>query len=369
MKIAVRSPNWIGDCIMCLPALRALRACFPSAHISLVTRRHLQAVFENLEEITEIITIPTSGGIGNTFKAASQLKSHGFQMGLLFTNSFNSALLFKLAGIPDTIGYVKDMRGFMLKRKLPFPVDCPKHHVYFYTDLAAKAAEGNTDMPPQLKLPPAVSPFITQRERDEVRSLLSGIGVDPDRVPVGISPAAAYGTAKQWLPERFAQLTERLLEACPFAPLEAGKAGCGVLLFGSPDEKEKNEIILGGLDNRADAHNLAGKLTLRQAIVAVSMCSAFVCNDSGMMHVAASLGVPLAAVFGPTLPHKTAPHAQNKKDVRVLYHKVCCAPCKHRECPTDHACMKAVSVDEVYGALASLATGAPLLEEPTLTGS
>jgi heptosyltransferase-2 len=353
MAIIVRSPNWIGDCIMGLPALRALTDHFPGEDIYLAVKHYLYDVYKNLEGIKGIITIPDHVGLKNIFQITAQLKKYRFDSGILFTNSFHSALLFKLAGVKFLNGYSKDLRGFLLDNKIQFPRgarDKEKHHIYFYLDLAAlfiKEKKGAATIiakqySDELPVPPA--------EKENARSLLIGLGINPSSRLIGISPSAAYGSAKQWPPERFGQLINRIAAETP---------GAQILLLGSAGERERIDRIIQysnahGENKKANLHNLAGVLKLGEAIAAISLCHVFVSNDSGMMHVAYSLNVPLAAIFGPTRPHKTGPLLEYHPRVKILHHPTPCAPCNDRDCPVHHACMNAVAVDEVLEAIHAL---------------
>jgi heptosyltransferase-2 len=331
MKIGVRAPNWIGDCIMFLPALRALKDNCPGEKIFLVSKHYLSGVFRNLDEIDEIITIPDKAGFRNLFGAAARLKNYRIEAGILFTNSFNSALLFRLAGIKKLTGYNKDLRGFLLSERLKFPGNEDKnHHVLFYRDIV----EAFTGKKIEKKFSEEL--VISGKEKKEVAALLvSRFAVNLSKTIIGISPSAAFGSAKQWPPERFAELLQRIRRY---------NRECEILLFGSGQEREKTARLVAQAGS-GKIYNLAGELTLREAITAVSLCNLFISNDSGLMHVASSLRIPLIALFGPTLPHKTSPLF---REAAVLHYPVACAPCKHRDCPLDHRCMKAITVDEVY---------------------
>ena len=131
----IRSPNWIGDCIMCLPALRVIKKKCPGARIYMAAKEYLCAVYQNIGEIDAIIPLPDAPGFKSTLQGAGKLRTRGFDWGLLFTNSFHSALLFKLAGIKNVAGYVKDLRGWLLRQKIKYPHD-NRHHIYFYLELA-----------------------------------------------------------------------------------------------------------------------------------------------------------------------------------------------------------------------------------------
>jgi heptosyltransferase-2 len=338
---------------MSFPALRALRDHLPNEDIYLAVKQYLFDVYKNLEGITNIITIPNHVCLDNIFQITGQLKKYHFDSGILFTNSFHSALLFKLAGVKNLTGYSKDLRGFLLANKIQFPRGSrgkEKHHIYFYMDLAAlfiKEKKGAATIidkrySDQLSVP--------DEEKDNARFVLKRMGINPASPLIGISPSAAYGTAKQWPAERFGQLIDRITAEIPNAQ---------ILLFGSAAEKEQIARVVDicnaySKNRKTNLYNLAGVLKLGEAIAAVSLCNVFVSNDSGLMHVAYSLNVPLVAIFGPTRPHKTGPLLEYHPEAKILYHPPTCAPCNDRDCPIDHACMNAVSVDEVLEMVHSL---------------
>jgi len=335
---------------MCLPALRALKDHFPEDDIYLVAKHHLNDLFQNLEEIKETLTIPDTIGFKNIFKIAKKLKKYHFDYGILFTNSFHSALLFKLSNIKNLTGYSKDLRGFLLNNKIKFPTssdrDSNRHHIYFYMDLVDFFL--NKTNGGKIKKKYSDELILSKEEKETIHPLLAELGINVSKRLIGISPSAAYGSAKQWLPERFGELIKRIRKEI---------AECEFLLFGSSKEREKISKIIetNTIDHKdGKTHNLAGQLSLRESITAISFCDVFVSNDSGLMHVASSLRVPLVAIFGPTQPQQTAPLREENKNIKILYHPVQCAPCLHRDCPLDHRCMKAISVDEVFDALVSL---------------
>jgi heptosyltransferase-2 len=344
VNVVIRSPNWIGDAVMCLPAIRALKENCPDVNIYMAARQNPCAVYKNITEINEIIPIPDHLDFKSGFKVANQLRKYRFDYGILFTNSFHSAFLFKLAGIKKLTGYVKDLRGWLLDKKIKFPRD-NRHHIYFYLELAGafiRVCRGESC----LRSNYSHQLIITDQERENISTALRTLGVDLSKPLVGISPSAAYGSAKEWPPERFRELIPRLQQ-------EKSPDNIEILLFGSAKEREKiSKIAAGGDGNRV--HNLAGQLSLRQTIEAISFCRLFISNDSGLMHIASGFNLPLIALFGPTRPHKTGPLNKNS---RVLYHPVACAPCLYRDCPLNHdnhACMKSITVDEVLAAIREL---------------
>jgi heptosyltransferase-2 len=339
VDIVIRSPNWIGDCVMCLPAIRALKANCPNVNIYIAAKQNLCPVYENITEIKEIIPLPDNINFKSGFKIARRLREYRFDYGILFTNSFHSAFLFRLAGIKKLIGYEKDLRGWLLYKKIKFPRD-NRHHIHFYLGLTEVFIGANVHPDYSRQL------IITDHEEEQVSASLRTLGVNLSNMLVGISPSAAYGSAKEWLPERFRELIPRLQQ-------EKSPGNVEILLFGSAKEREKISKITDGREG-IPIHNLAGQLSLRQTIVAISFCRLFISNDSGLMHIASGFNLPLIALFGPTRPHKTGPLNKNS---RVLYHPVKCAPCLYRNCPLNqgnHACMKAITVDEVVDAIRQL---------------
>lgn len=333
MNIVVRSPNWIGDCVMCLPALRALKDYCPDVDIFLLTKNYLKDVFSSIEEIKGIITIPNQGRVRNLHSVSRELRKYQFTTGILLTNSFHSALLFKISGLKNIIGYRNELRGFLLSQSVPYPQN-ERHHIYFYLELIEAFAQRKITKDYSGAL------VITEAEKIEVRNILRDYGLDPKKSIIGISSSAAYGSAKEWEADSYRRLIEKIKKQ---------RVTDSILVLGSASERDKIEKIVAFLGG--EILNLAGRLKLRQSITAISLCRLFISNDSGLMHVAASLGIPCVAIFGPTLPHKTAPI--NEK-VRVLYHPAPCAPCKYRTCPIDHRCMASITVDEVFDAVESL---------------
>jgi len=329
MKIAIRSPNWIGDGVMCLPAIRVLREWAPDAELFLITKEYLADIYLNLPEVNKIIPIPDRLNLAATLRTARRLRQERFDHGILFTNSFHSALLFRLAGIRHTIGYDRDGRHWLLETRIPFQPGTD-HHQSFYLEIVSRLT-GH-----RITVPPPSRPVITREERQQASRLLKDMGIGERDDLIAISPVAAYGQAKAWLPERFAEVVHQLRKIRP---------DWKILIFGSAAERPLIERQFPDLG--PGIFNLAGKRSLRQSILLLSRCRLLIGNDSGLMHIAAGLELPSVAIFGPTLPHKTAPLAGK---FTLLYHPTPCAPCTFRRCPYDHGCMKAVSVTEVMSA-------------------
>ena len=333
MNTVIRSPNWIGDGIMSLPAIRAFKEYFPNDSLTLIVKHYLADIFLNIAEIDEIIAIPDHWSARGYFNSLRQLRKNRFERGILFTNSLASALFFRLARINILSGYDRDTRGWLLADKIPHR-DHNEHHQFYYLKIIEHLVRQKILRPFSADL------VISAAEKSRATAMMSDLGIIASSGLVAIAPAAAYGSAKAWLPERFREVIIAWQESHP---------AIEILLLGSPGEKEIINGIAAGLSGRI--HNLAGRLTLRQTIIILANCRLAICNDSGLMHIASSLKVPLLAIFGPTESRKTSPLAEPH---RLLYHSADCAPCRHRECPTDHRCMTAVTSTEVLTAAEAL---------------
>lgn len=335
MKILIRATNWIGDAVISLPAIRAVRECYPQAEICILARPWVAAVYEGEPCINRILLLHGEAGAGDfsaKWRCAQELRRERFDLAIALPNSFESALLLWLAGIPRRVGYARDGRSLLLTRAAarPEPGSIARHERYYYLELLRRA--GIIQEVPQvadIRLQGAD----TARARGEV--LLAARGI---RLPViGVSPGAAYGGAKRWLPERFAAAARMVAE----------KIGASVLIFGSAAERD----LCGEVAAGCGGVNLAGSTTLREFIDMTAACQGYLSNDSGAMHLAAALGIPSVAVFGPTDETATGPVGPTARLIRVA---VECAPCLKRECPIDHRCMTRVSAEKVAAAALQL---------------
>jgi len=310
-NILIRATNWVGDAVMSVPALRAVRERFPPAHIAVLAKPWVADLYRRESFADEVIAYD-----GSRWQVARSLRGRGFDCALLLQNAFDAALIAWLARIPVRIGYNRDGRRLLLTHPIapPKPGEIPRHQRFYYLELLRRA--GILDAIPQT---------------DAIR--LEGSGRKQVKRRIGVSPGAAYGTAKQWLPERFAEAAARVAET----------RDCEIALFGSKTEFELCERVRGLLNGHA-VTNYAGKTTLAEFIDLASQCELFLTNDSGAMHIASALGVPTVAVFGATDDIATGPTGPL---ARVVREPVDCSPCLLRECPIDHRCMSAVSADRV----------------------
>ena len=311
-NILVRATNWVGDAVMSLPALRAIRERFSTARISVLAKPWVADLYGREPFIDEIILY--SGQ--SPWSTGHELRSRRFDCAILLQNAFEAAWIAWLAKIPTRIGYKRDGRQLLLTRAVDVPKsgEIPRHERFYYLELLRRA--GVIDVMPEceaIRLNPGASP-------------------NGKRV-IGVSPGAAYGTAKRWLPERFAAAAGEL----------AAKRGASIALFGSKTERALCEEV-AQLLNGHQVVNYAGQTTLTQFIDLAACCELFLTNDSGAMHIASALGVPTVAIFGATDDTTTGPTGSKAKVVRQA---VDCSPCLLRECPIDHRCMTGVSAERV----------------------
>ena len=324
-RVCVRATNWLGDAVMSLPAIRAIRQIFPHAHIAVVARPWVADLYARESSIDCVIPYSARRGLAARRAFAAVLHRERFDAAILLQNAFDAALIAWLAGIPERIGYNRDARGLLLTRaiQVPEPGEIPRHERFYYLELLRRA--GMMESFPDTG---AIRLDGSEQARAAGLTHLARLGISGPAI--GISPGAAYGNAKRWLPERFAAVARTL-------------APSAVLLFGSAGERPLCETVAGFLGGGTDIRNLAGETTLGEFTDLVAACRLFLTNDSGAMHVASALGVPTVAVFGATDDTTTGPTGPL---ARVVREHAECSPCLLRECPIDHRCMTAVTVEQ-----------------------
>ncbi len=326
-KILVRGVNWVGDAVMTLPAIRALKKAYLESKISLLVKPSVAPVFEANPNIDEIILYEDRfKGVIGKLRLAMILKKKGFSKAILLQNAFDAALITLLAGIPERVGYNRDGRGKLLTKPVPFNNDDRKmHHIDYYLNLLKSAGIPADFSRPWIHL--SVEDRLAERER---MSLLR-------RPILGINPGATYGSAKRWFPERFAEVVNWFIK----------ETGGSVIIFSGKGEVDIAEEI----DKHIPENKLflAGKTSLGELISLISECDVFVTNDSGPMHIAYAVGTPLVAIFGSTDPKLTGPVENSNKVIKT---DLVCSPCFERTCKnSDMRCMYAVTSEDVYFAI------------------
>ncbi|MBW2082386.1 MAG: lipopolysaccharide heptosyltransferase II [Deltaproteobacteria bacterium] len=335
-RILVRSPNWIGDVVMSIPAIENLKYNCPSAWLTVVAKPWVKALLENNPCVDEILLYdPRNGYLAkpkSILKAAKSIRRGNYDTAVLFQNAFEAALLVWLGQVKYRIGYCTDGRGLLLNYGIPSVKNPHRgHQVEYYLNLlrcvGLKTPKGN----PKL--------FLSAEQKEKARQFLSEYQINLNKATVGLGPGAMYGEAKRWPAERFARVADLAVE----------KWSANILIFGSNKEKAIGSAVEQSM--RHKALNLCGKTSLKEAIGLLSTCNFFVTNDSGLMHVAAALGVPTLAIFGSTDPTATGPLSEK---ARIIYHDVDCAPCLKPSCTKDFKCMLSVQAEEVWEELAKL---------------
>jgi lipopolysaccharide heptosyltransferase II len=349
-KILVRATNWIGDAVISLPALEALRARFPASEIVLVSKPWVSEIYWHFPGMLRQIIYDPQGkhrGLSGPGKLIADLRAEHFDLAILFQNAFQAAWMAWRAQIPVRIGYARDRRGPLLTESVPVP---PRgaygHEAYYYLQLLFRA--GLIERPEPVKPLEEARLVLREAELSWAAKRLQALRLDGPRFLVGFHPGASFGPAKRWPPERFAALADRMI----------GAFRADVLIFGSAAEVPLAESIVRAMKHAPTV--LAGKTTLTQMLALLAHCQLVVTNDSGPMHLAAAMGLPLVAVFGSTDEHATGPLSLH---ARVVKHPVACSPCGLRNCPIDFRCLQSVTVENVLNAAQELAAQAGVSHE------
>jgi heptosyltransferase-2 len=328
-RILIRGTNWIGDVIMSLPAISAVRATLPNAQISVLAKPWVADIYRLSPDVDEVILFQSPGihdGISGKLRLAGEIKNKNFDLALLLQNAIEAAIITWLARIPVRGGYNSDGRGFLLTHSVQRTQEIRKiHQVGYYLEmvkaLGFHGGKGNIRLTIKDDL---------KRRAEELRKQYDVKGKGP---LVGIAPGANYGPAKMWHPERFAAVADRLVD----------ELSAEVMLFGSGKDRERTTLIKGHAHH--NLINMAGETGLAEAISLIAGCDLFISNDSGLMHLAGALDIPLVAIFGSTNPIATSPVGE--KNV-VVHRDVDCSPCLKKTCPTDFRCMDLIGIDDVY---------------------
>lgn len=339
-RLLIRSTNWVGDAVMSVPALKQIRRLFPNAGISLLVRPWVRDVYSAVDFVDEILIYDKPGahsGFRGMRRLAVSLRSHRFEMAILLQNAIEAAIIAYWARIPIRVGYHRDGRGLLLTHPVPIDPEVKKvHQAYFYLGILSGIGV-MARQPwhrPDYRLD-SIDVGVRTSDLEAARQILHTHGVDRERLAIGINPGAAYGRAKRWPAARFAAVADAL----------ANEYGAQILIFGAPAEAQFAREVAAAMSVRPTV--LAGQTTLGQLMALIKGCDLFITNDSGPMHLAASLNVPQLAIFGSTSEIATGPLSPR---AQVIKNQVECNPCFLRECPTDFRCMLGISVQDVLTA-------------------
>ena len=369
-RILIRSTNWIGDAVMTTPAVHTIRKNFPDAEITMLAVPWVADIFRMSPDVDNIFLYDKKqlyqGKVKGPVKLAKDLKPFGFDMAFLLQNSFEAALITKMAGIPIRAGYKRDGRGILLTHGVKIAEETKKkHHVHYYQDMLASL--GLTPGENQLRLPivesiekktegfvdclklqnPISHADLSQIEAAQGLQQIQAMDDDRVDIPViGFNPGAAFGPAKQWPVAKFARLGELICEGY-------GDSGCIIMVFGTDaDSAAAAQIVQGSARSPYHVMDMTGKTSLMQAMALIKCCDAFVTNDSGLMHVAAGVGTPTIAIFGSTDHVATGPFSENAV---ILRREIDCSPCMQTHCPHNHLkCLESISAEDVYQDLAKM---------------
>ena len=304
--VVVRSPNWLGDAIMALPAVRNLKTMLPDQPLSVATPEKLAPLWRACSFVDQVVALEKPRSIG---AVAAKLRERKFASAVLLPNSLRAALEAWRASIPVRTGYARGGRGLFLTRTVPVPPRNPArlHQKFYYIDLAAALGAPTDATLPELHRPEPAAP-------------------DSPTPTAALCPGAEYGPAKRWPLENFVTVGKTLAEH-----------GFQLVILGAPNDRVLASQLAEQLPT---ARNLAGETTLDQFMGELAGSQLVVSNDSGAMHLASALGVRTVAIFGSTEPALTGPLGTR---TAVLRHHVPCSPCFLRECPLDFACMTSLT--------------------------
>jgi heptosyltransferase-2 len=327
-RLVILAPNWLGDAVMALPAIADLRRAAPAAFISVAARPSVAPLFALVPGVNDTVVLGPD--------PARRLDGEGFDTALLLPNSTRAALVARRAGIPERWGYRTGWRGALLTRAIPPARDL--HQVDYYQHLVHALGFSNGPNEPSVR--PTTEAYAAGRQ------LLTASGWNGRTRLMAVAAGAAYGGAKRWPPQYFAELVDGL---------DGDGVQC-VMIGAAADAATASEIAKH--DARASrAHtrlNLVGRTDLSTLAGVLANCRGLVTNDSGAMHLAAAIGIPVTAMFGPTNEEATSPRTPNPDArITILTHSVWCRPCMLRECPLDHRCMRGIGVAAVLQAARS----------------
>ncbi len=343
-RILIRGTNWIGDAVMTFPAISMVRRLYPDATIDLMARSWVMPVYSCHPDINSVMPAPSTSGISRPVAmagAALLARGERYDLGILLPNSFESALIFRLAGIRLVLGYSTDMRRFLVNMPVPVPADKEqRHHVFYYINLVKKLEHkiGGRNNLQKEEPEPEIRISIPPKSKAWAGKFLENLASSHGKAEtvIGFNPGAAFGPAKCWPAAKFNELASLLLANFP---------GMHILVFGTAAEKAIGETIA----EAAPGHitNLCGRTGLSEAIALIDRLDLLVTNDSGLMHVGAACSTPLVAIFGSTNHIATGPWTDKAAIVSL---GLDCSPCMSRTCPSNFHCMLGINAEQVFEA-------------------
>ena len=334
-RIVVRCPNWVGDLVMCTPALRSLRQHFTSAHISVLVKPSLRQVIEHLPFVDEIIEYEPKGrdrGLKNYISFIGHLRKQRFDLGILMPHSFSSALVLYLAGVPMRLGYNRNARGWMLTRKVaPFTEQgkiVPVNMVRLYLELVKNLGCSVEDSRVELKTSASAEQWVD--------SFFSEHGIANSDITVVMIPGATFGSSKCWKDSSFAEVADALMS----------EYRARVFIVPGPGEADIAQSIRIKMKH-PPVDMGRGILPLDRLMALIRRSSLLITNDTGPRHFGVAFNKPVIVLMGPTDPRYT----DYSLDKTVILHgDADCAPCHLKTCPIDHRCMTMITPQKVLTA-------------------
>ena len=312
--LVFRSPNWLGDAVLATVVLPALRRRHPKTRFEVLAPSAIADVFARSPHVDRVVPITRSDEV-------DAYRRGGYDRAILGPESFGAAWRAFRGGVPKRMGYATSHRGSLLSRSLPASAASRgRHQVENYRALAA------LDGDPRESDVPAV--FVEAGWIEEAEALWP----DDSRPRIALQPGAAYGPAKRWFPERFAEIARLLHER-----------GCSVALVGGPSDRDVVDAVRARCP--APVLDLSGRTGLGVLAAVLSRARLLITNDTGPMHLAAACGTPSAALFGSTNPVWTRPFGERH---RVIREAVPCSPCYQRTCRIGTLCFERLTVERVF---------------------
>jgi heptosyltransferase II len=331
-RVVVRGTNWVGDSVMTVPALRALRRVLPEAELTLAIRPGTQGLFAGAKFVDNILVYDRRGLL-SVMPQVRKWRDGAFDLAILFQNAFEAALIPFLAGVPLRLGYATEARQPMLTHPVSLPDwRTTRHEVFYYLYLITALEQLLFGTSSICEQEPDAGLELSESRKEEATRLLNSHGVTSESKLVAICPGSINSRAKRWPAEAYAALADLLIED-----------DSQVLLIGSKEEMDVSHQVTTRMRHQATV--LTGQTSLDQITAVLGLVDLVVTNDTGPAHVAAALGRPTLVIFGPTNPLTTRPFSLQAE---ILRHPPECAPCMLRDCPIDHRCMTAITVEEVF---------------------
>jgi heptosyltransferase-2 len=330
-RVVVRIPNWVGDAVMAVPALRELRGVLPHAHITVVSRPGAADIFIDADFVNEVLIYDRTG-LASIWRQVRAWRQRNFDLALLFQNAFEAAAIAFLARVPARVGYDTERRGLLLTHSLPLPSwKNDKHESFYYLKIVGELERLLTGQSRETT-EPRFDLSVSADRRQKALRFLREHGANSSAPLTILCPGSINSRAKRWPAERYAELADRLAES-----------GSTVALIGSPAELDVAKEV--GKHARSQPIVLTGKTTVAEATAIISIADVLITNDTGPAHIGAALDTPTLVIFGPTNPLTTYPMSANGEIIRRAPD---CAPCMLRDCPIDHRCMTAITPADVF---------------------